>query len=66
MFAVVKSVFVSRETKLNAHHEIKVFNKGSEKTEEISESFHIISLDSSENIWLKGKGKKVGDVTVNN
>lgn len=66
VFSVVKSVFVSRETKLSTNHEIKVFNKGSEKTEEISESFHIISLDSSENIWLKGKGKKVGDVTVNN
>jgi diaminopimelate epimerase len=66
VFSVIKSVFVSRETKLNENHEIKVFNKGSEKTEEISESFHIISLDSSENIWLKGKGKKVGDVTINN
>ena len=59
VFSGIKAGLVSREA-------VKVFNKGSEKVEEIEESFHVISLDNEENIWLKGKGRKVGTIILNN
>ena len=59
VFCGIKLGIVSRET-------VKVFNRGSEKVEEIESSFSVISLDNEENIWLSGKGVKIGNIIISN